>query len=199
MDCSSSHGIDHNYNLFVETISLAIDIYIPRTSKTNKAKPSWWSKRLSVAICNKKRLFNKWKTTEISSEYQICAQLRNKNIIVKSMIRSAQSNYESRLIQHSQTNPKILYRYINSKQKNQSDITQLQKSDGTIILSDAEASEELYSFFFKSTITLEESSHTPTISTRISDTMSDINITEEIYTILQITLFEWKQGTSSFS
>jgi len=62
------------------------------------------------------------------------------------MIRSAQSSYESRLIQHSQTNPKLLYRYINSKQKNQSDITQLKKFDGTMTLSNAEASEELNCF-----------------------------------------------------
>jgi len=42
MDWSSrfeGHDINHNYNLFVETASLAIDMYIPRTSKGNKTKP----------------------------------------------------------------------------------------------------------------------------------------------------------------
>ena len=46
-------------------------------------------------------------------------------------------------------------------------------------LSDAEAAEELNSFF-KSTFTLEESSHIPAISTQISETLSDINISEEL-------------------
>ena len=57
MDWSSrfeGHDIDHNYNLFVQAVSSAIDIYIPRVSKANKAKPSWWSKRLSVAVCIRK-------------------------------------------------------------------------------------------------------------------------------------------------
>jgi len=40
----------------------------------------------------------------------------------------------------------MLHRYINSKQRNQSDITQLQITDGTMTLSDAEASEELNCF-----------------------------------------------------
>ena len=179
MDWSSrfeGHDIDHNYNLFVQVVSSAIDIYIPRVSKANKTKPSWWSKRLSVTVCNKKRLFNKWKTTKTSRDYQTYAQQRN---TVKSMIRSSRSSYESKLIQPSQTHPKVLYRYINSKQKNRSDITHLQKSDGTMTLSDAEAAEELNNFF-KSTFTLEESSYIPAISTRISETLSDINISEEL-------------------
>ena len=84
MDWSSrfeGHDIDHNYNLFVQAVSSAIDIYIPRVSKANKAKPSpsWWSKRLSVAVCNKKRLFNKWKI----EMRRFCRQIFWKNMLVK--------------------------------------------------------------------------------------------------------------------
>jgi len=79
------------------------------------------------------------------------------------MIRSAQFSYESKLTQHWQTHPKVLYRYINSKQKNSSDITQLQKPNGMMTLSDAEGADEFNSFF-KSTFTLEELRHTSTIS-----------------------------------
>ena len=59
MDWSSrfeGHDIDYNYSLFVQIISSAVDIYIPRVSKANKAKPSWWSKKLSVAIRNKNKI-----------------------------------------------------------------------------------------------------------------------------------------------
>ena len=54
MDWSSrfeGHDIDHKYSLLVQIISSAVDIYIPRVSKANKVKPSWWSKKLSVAVC----------------------------------------------------------------------------------------------------------------------------------------------------
>ena len=58
--------------------------------------------------------------------------------------------------------------------------TNLQKPDGTMTQSDIEAAEELNKFF-KSTFTLEDlDSHIPTISTRISETLSDINISEEV-------------------
>jgi len=179
MDWSSEfdgHDIDHNYNSFVQIVSSAIDIHIPRVSKANNTKPSWWSKKLSVAICNKKRLFSKWKTTKTNSDYQTYAHQRN---TVKSMIRSAQLNYESKLIQLSRARPRVLYSYINSKQKNRSDITHLQKPDGSITTSDAETSEELNNFF-KSTFTLEEPSLIPAISSRTSETLSDINVSEEL-------------------
>ena len=111
------------------------------------------------------------------------------------MIRSAQSNYESRLIQHSQTNAKILYCYINSKQKKKSIrhhlVTKIWWHNHFIW---CWSLWRVKLFFFKFTFTLEESSHTPT---QISDTRSDINITEEICTILQTTLFKWKQGPLS--
>ena len=78
MDWSSrfkGHDIDYNYSL---VISSAVDIYIPRVSKANKTKPYWWSKKLSVTVCNKKRLFSKWKTTRANSDYQIYAQQETK-------------------------------------------------------------------------------------------------------------------------
>jgi len=79
---------------------------------------------------------------------------------------------------HYIIHPKVLYRYINSKQKNQSDITHLQKSDGTMTTSDVQVAEELNSFF-KSTFTLEEPSYVPTIPSRISGTLSNIDLSEE--------------------
>jgi len=57
------------------------------------------------------------------------------------MIRSLQSSYEAKLIQLSKTNLRVLYRYMSSKLNNRSDITQLQKPDGTMNQSDAEAAE----------------------------------------------------------
>jgi len=68
-----------------------------------------------------------------------------------------------------------VYCYMSCKLNNRSDITQLQKADGTM----TQATEELNNFF-KATFTLEDpDSHIPSISTQISETLSDINISEE--------------------
>ena len=69
------------------------------------------------------------------------------------MIRNAQCNYEKNLIQQSQSYPKLLYRYLKTKQKIRHDITQLQKSDGSMTTSDPESAEELNNFF-KSTYSI---------------------------------------------
>ena len=80
------------------------------------------------------------------------------------MIRSAQSNYKKNLIQQSQSYSKLLYRYLRSKQKIRHDITQLQKSDGSITTSDTESAEELNNFF-KSTFTVQNADNIPNIAT----------------------------------
>jgi len=59
MDWSSKfegHDIDHNYNLFIHIVSSAVDNYILTVSKAKKTKPTWWSKRISAAVCNKKKI-----------------------------------------------------------------------------------------------------------------------------------------------
>ena len=94
------------------------------------------------------------------------------------MIRSVQSNYEKHLIQQSRLYPKLLYCYLRCKQKIRSDITQLQKADGSMMASDSESAEEL-NIFFKSTFTSEESDNIPTIPTKISDILMDIVLTED--------------------
>ena len=73
----------------------------------------------------------------------------------------------------------MIYRYINSKLKNKTEITQLQKPDGTMTTSDMQGPEELNNFF-KTTFTLEDERNISTISTRISDTWSEISISEEL-------------------
>ena len=59
MDWSSKfegHDINYNYNSFIQIVSSAIDSHIPTVSKINNIKPIWWSKRISVAVCNKKKI-----------------------------------------------------------------------------------------------------------------------------------------------
>ena len=52
--------------------------------------------------------------------------------------------------------------------------------------------------FFKTTVTtftLEDERNIPTLSTRISDTLSEISISEELIFSKIITILKWKQGT----
>ena len=67
---------------------------------------------------------------------------------------------------------------MNSKLKNQSDITHLEKPDGTMIQSDAETAEQVNKYF-ESTFTIEEDRNIPTIPIWITEILSDINISEE--------------------
>ena len=170
----NGHNINHNYNLFVQTILSSLDTYIPKTKKKDKTNPPWWSKKLTRAVTHKSTLFIKWKTTKATVDYHAYAKQRNN---VKAMIRSAQYAYvyEKNLIQQSQA----FISLFKSKQKIRHDITQLQKSDGSTTTSDPESAEELNNFF-KSTFTVETADNIPTIPTKIFDSLSDISLTEDI-------------------
>ena len=110
-----NHNINYNYNIFVQTLSSLLDTFILKTKKIDKSRPPWWSKKLTKAVTHKSTLFTKWKNTKTNANYQAYAKQRN---IVKTMIRSARSNYEKNLIQQFQSYPKLLYCYLRSK-KNQ--------------------------------------------------------------------------------
>ena len=77
------HDINFNYNFFVQTIISSMDSYAPKTKKTHKARPAWWSKRLTTAVNHKQKLFVKWKATKATEDHQTYTQQRNK---VKAMI-----------------------------------------------------------------------------------------------------------------
>ena len=122
-----------------------MDTYISKTKKKDKKNPPWWSKKLTRAVTHKSTLFTKWKTTKATVDYQAYTKQRN---IVKAMIRGAQRNSEKNLIQQSQSYPKLcIISLSKSKQKITYDITQLQKSDGSMTTSDSESAEELNNFF----------------------------------------------------
>ena len=88
---------------------------------------------------------------------------------------------------------------MDSKLKNRSDITHLERPDGTMTQSDAETAEQLNKYF-ESTFTMEEDRNIPTIPTRITETLSDINISEEaiFYKLISLNGNKAPGLTSSF-
>ena len=102
--------------LSVQIISLAADIYIPRVTKANKTKNllggprNYQSLYVTKKDCSASGKPPSGPTVTIYQIY-ICPAKKK----VKSIIRSAQSAYESKLIQRSQTHPRALYDYMNSK------------------------------------------------------------------------------------
>ena len=147
------HDINSNTNFFIQTLTTTVNLFVPKVNKRrNDTKPPWWSKKLRKAINHKRSLYNKWKITRTTIDYKHYAKKRNE---IKALTRSSQAKYEEALIQKSSSHPKLSYGYLRRKQKFSSDITQLEKPDGSMTSSDTETAEVLNNFF-KSTFITED-------------------------------------------
>jgi len=171
------HDINYNTNFFVQTLSSAVNLFVPKVNKRRSdTKPPWWSKKLTKAINQKRSFYIKWRTTRTTTDHKCYVKKRNE---VKALIRSSQSKYEEKLIQKSSLHPKLLYGYLRRKQKFKPDISQLEKPDGSMSSSDTETAEVLNNFF-KSTFTTEDPNNIPIIATRVFDSLSNISLSEDI-------------------
>ena len=78
------------------------------------------------------------------------------------------------------TNSKALYSYVKSKQKVRTSIPPLEKSDGSLTVSNQEAA-SILTAFFETTFTNEDISSLPSFSGRMGNLyLSDVHISEDV-------------------
>ena len=92
--------------------------------KSQKLKPTWWSKSLASDIALKCKLYLKYMQTSYCSDYHNYVTQRN---VVKSRVRRTQISYEHYLIKKMKNDSKALYNYVRSKQKVTTSIPSLEK------------------------------------------------------------------------
>ena len=141
-------------------------------NKSRNYKFCWWTKSLAVATRRKQELFLKFKQTRNNADYCKYAHQRN---LTKAKIREAQRNYEKSLVDNLHVNPRPFYSYIKSKQKVKDTIGHLRKDDGSFTESNNEAATILNSCF-KSNFVTEESTVPLNFTTRIHNSISDIDL-----------------------
>ena len=75
-------------------------------------------------------------------------------------------------------NPKSFYRYVNSKRKVKTGLSEIKRQDGTFATTDAEKAKELNDYF-KRVFVVEDATNIPDIDNRSNgETISDIEINE---------------------
>ena len=154
------------------------DKYIPLHNKVTitNPKPAWYTPEISKAIRERNILFKRKKVNnspQLTDSYN--AARRN----VKRKIRSAKMNYELNIAKSTTSDPKLFYKYINSKKNIKSGIGPL-ISEGETLVSSTDMAITLNNFFSSVFSHPQESSlPLPDVALSTPHNIADIIVTEE--------------------
>ena len=115
------------FDIFMTKFNEAKIKYIPHmnTKANNKAKKHNYiplDVKTAQKIKKKHRCWTRYRETGDNKKYQEYAKTRNQ---VKSAIRKAKANMEKEIAQSAKSNPKIFWKYANSKRKTNTGISEL--------------------------------------------------------------------------
>ena len=161
---------------FYNKLYLGFEKFVPKTKAKVKDQPVWLTNKCLKLIRKKYHLFKRYKFSKTHYDFQRFIEVRNE---AKRQIRKAVKEYEKKISDNCKLNVKGFWKYVNSKLKRSSGISNLTKPDGSLTKSDKEKAEILDSFF-SSVFTEEDTNNIPTLSLRNKDMfLSDLIITKE--------------------
>ena len=164
-DWSNLEGMNVNeaWTYFRDTLYKGFENFVPKTRAKNvKKQPIWMNKKCMKSIKKKYALYKKYKKSQSYYNYQNYIKTRNES---KKLVKKAIKNLERQISKDSKTNTKSFWRYVNSKLKRNTGISNLLKEDGTLTQNDQEKAECLASFF-KTVFTREDTTNIPTLEPR---------------------------------
>ena len=177
VDWSMMHDSDvpQAYSLFKNTLQEAIDKCIPKTGPKPR-KNLYVTKEVMKLKRRKKSLWNKYIRSSDPLDYAQYCTCRNK---LRKLTRKLRTEFEQRISRELKTNPKVFWKYTNSRLKTKSGIEDLKDGRGHLCTDDLGKATMLNSFF-SSVFTKEDTDSVPVLPAHEGPTLENINITEDM-------------------
>ena len=175
----SSNDIDIDWSTFKETIVSVANKYLPkRKPPTSKPRRSQWITKKSIKAVKKKQALYK-KVVKHGRFKDIDAYALARNQAVKAC-RQDKMNFEQNLVKSFKENPKKFYSHIKKQQKTNTDIPELNRTDGSRATSSNEKANTLNEFF-KSVYVQENDQLIPIIEDKMPEDscLTDIQFSED--------------------
>ena len=147
MDWSMMEGlsVEECWSKIQNSLHQGMDKFIPKSCvKHNNFKPKWLKGEVMKSAKKKYALYKRFLKSKSSYDYAMYIQHRK---ACKKKVRSVKKDYEKRIIKESKSNPKVFWKYIQSKTKTASGISPLRTNDGKLVDSDMDKAETLNAFF----------------------------------------------------
>ena len=147
-----------------------------KRNNSKHRKPMWMNNEAMRVIKKKKLAYQRYLETREGKDYLEYVKSRNE---AKKEIRRAVRNYEKEISRKAKKDPKAFYKYVNSKLKTRSGISELQEADGTMATSDNEKADKLNKFF-SSVFTRENMGSMPDLEEKEVQQLTEIRIMQEV-------------------
>ena len=162
----NNKSIDEIMLIFYGIYSEGVEKFIkPYRVFSCKNKSVWQSIKLKRLIIKKKRL---WKSIRRTGKRFISTDIKEKykyiNKAVRKLVRRDLKFYENNIAMKSKTNPKMIFKYINSKIKSKDNIRVLQTSED--LITDPKLICEVFNDWFHSVFHKNEDDNIPLIPSR---------------------------------
>ena len=170
---------DQWINGFSAVIMEAKDKFVPKRNLNSSAKKVKRHFQAPITLLDKIRLkrsaFKTYKKYPTLQNYNAYARARNQ---VKWEVKKAKKNKEQNIAQNIKNNPKLFFRYVNSKIKSKEGVSNLKKNDGNLTENDQEKTEVLNNFF-QSVYTQEDKTNIPKFENKTDKILSSIEVTQQ--------------------
>ena len=140
------NSLNNNWNLLKDRIHTSAKQHMPKRktfSNSSKHKPLWMNRVAIKAVKKKHRSWKKYIETREHIHFQYYCRDRN---TATRECRKARQEFENRISEDN--NPKAFYKYVHSRRKGNTGISNLKRDDGTVAETDTEKADDL-NFFFK--------------------------------------------------
>lgn len=122
-------NIQGKYNKFLEIYGEGIKQFVPKFKNGNFAKQKeWFNLRCKRALDRRDAAWARVRRRNTERNWNKYKQERNRYV---NIIREVKKNYEKNIVNKCESDPKLFYRYINSKLKVKKQITKLRVDDKT--------------------------------------------------------------------
>ena len=115
-------GVEEKWNLFLGIYNEGVVKYVPTVKESYKGKNDWFNMRCRDARKRKEEAWRRWNRTKRVNQWKVYKQERNEYIRI---CREERSNFERDIVTKSKDQPKLLYRYINGRLKQQEGVQRL--------------------------------------------------------------------------
>ena len=169
-------NVDESWSFFTDILHTSFNLFVPKVKVKPNSKPFWLNKKCMKSIKKKYAAFKRFKESDLSHDYHKYIEYRNN---AKKVIRKAVKKHEEKIATESKLNPKSFWKYVNTKLKRSTGISNLEKPNGDLTSSDDEKAEVLNTFF-SSVFTNEDLSNVPKVDNLSNDMfLTDIIITRD--------------------
>lgn len=132
--------------IFSHKFKTSVDNFVPKSKprKGCKPKPLWMTGETLNHIKKKRHAWNKYMATKRNDDYEEYKRVRN---TTNEVVKNSKRSYEKSISQKSKNEPKHFWRYVKSKTKSKTGVSNLKTRDGEYVKSDQEKAEVLNEFF----------------------------------------------------